>query len=182
MRLRSAFAGLFVVVTAPVCAAAAAMDVTLHRIDSKGIGEPIGTVRLGETPQGLRLHARLDGLIPGPHGFHVHERGACGPQTKDGAPTAGLAAGGHYDPDASGRHEGPAAQGHRGDLPVLVADAQGRVRATVTAPRLRLADVRGRALMVHAGGDNYADRPQALGGGGARVACGVVPGQPAPAR
>jgi Cu-Zn family superoxide dismutase len=27
---------------------------------------------------------------------------------------------------------------------------------------------------VHAGGDNYADEPQPLGGGGARTACGVV--------
>jgi superoxide dismutase, Cu-Zn family len=28
--------------------------------------------------------------------------------------------------------------------------------------------------MIHAGGDNYADAPKPLGGGGARVACGVV--------
>jgi len=27
--------------------------------------------------------------------------------------------------------------------------------------------------MIHAGGDNYTDEP-ALGGGGARVACGVI--------
>ena len=28
--------------------------------------------------------------------------------------------------------------------------------------------------MVHAGGDNYSDMPVPLGGGGARVACGVI--------
>jgi Cu-Zn family superoxide dismutase len=28
--------------------------------------------------------------------------------------------------------------------------------------------------MVHAGGDNYADQPAPLGGGGARVACGTI--------
>jgi superoxide dismutase, Cu-Zn family len=28
--------------------------------------------------------------------------------------------------------------------------------------------------MIHAGGDNYADQPQPLGGGGARIACGVI--------
>ena len=32
----------------------------------------------------------------------------------------------------------------------------------------------GRALMIHANGDNYSDIPKKLGGGGARVACGVV--------
>ena len=37
-----------------------------------------------------------------------------------------------------------------------------------------LADLKGRALMVHAGGDNHADHPMPLGGGGARVACGVI--------
>jgi Cu-Zn family superoxide dismutase len=28
--------------------------------------------------------------------------------------------------------------------------------------------------MIHAGGDNYSDHPEKLGGGGARIACGVV--------
>lgn len=44
------------------------------------------------------------------------------------------------------------------------------------APRLKLADLQGRAIMIHAGGDNYADEPSKLGGGGSRVACGVVKG------
>jgi Cu-Zn family superoxide dismutase len=29
--------------------------------------------------------------------------------------------------------------------------------------------------MIHAGGDNHADHPEKLGGGGARIGCGVVP-------
>ena len=44
----------------------------------------------------------------------------------------------------------------------------------MTANRLKVADVKGRALMIHAGGDNYSDQPKPLGGGGARVACGVI--------
>jgi Cu-Zn family superoxide dismutase len=44
----------------------------------------------------------------------------------------------------------------------------------VIARRLKLADVKGRAIMIHAGGDNYSDQPAPLGGGGARIACGVV--------
>ena len=39
-----------------------------------------------------------------------------------------------------------------------------------------MEDVSGRALMIHEGGDNYADEPKPLGGGGARIACGVIPG------
>jgi len=44
----------------------------------------------------------------------------------------------------------------------------------VLAPRLKMTDVKGHALMVHAGGDNYSDNPEKLGGGGARIACGVA--------
>jgi Cu-Zn family superoxide dismutase len=28
--------------------------------------------------------------------------------------------------------------------------------------------------MIHAGGDNYADKPKKLGGGGERIACAVI--------
>ena len=28
--------------------------------------------------------------------------------------------------------------------------------------------------MIHAGGDNYSDLPKPLGGGGDRIACGVI--------
>ncbi len=30
-------------------------------------------------------------------------------------------------------------------------------------------------LVIHEGGDNYSDTPKPLGGGGGRIACGVVP-------
>ena len=43
------------------------------------------------------------------------------------------------------------------------------------------ADVAGRSLMIHAGGDNYADAPKPLGGGGNRMVCGVIPGTATPA-
>ena len=42
------------------------------------------------------------------------------------------------------------------------------------APRIKLSEIKGRSLMIHAGGDNYSDDPKPLGGGGARVACGVI--------
>jgi Cu-Zn family superoxide dismutase len=45
----------------------------------------------------------------------------------------------------------------------------------VTATRLTLKEVRGRSIMIHEGGDNYSDQPKPLGGGGARIACGVIP-------
>ena len=61
-----------------------------------------------------------------------------------------------------------------GDLPPLFVDNQGKATSPVLAPRIKIADPKGRALMVHAGGDNHSDTPKKLGGGGARMACGVI--------
>jgi len=93
---------------------------------------------------------------------------------KEGKTVPGLAAGAHYDPANTGKHEGPQGKGHLGDLPALTVAADGTATTAVVAPRLKMADMKGRSLMIHAGGDNYSDQPAPLGGGGARVACGVV--------
>ena len=59
-------------------------------------------------------------------------------------------------------------------MPFLYVGADGKAASPVLAPRLKVADLTGRSFMIHAGGDNYSDNPEALGGGGARVACGVI--------
>jgi Cu-Zn family superoxide dismutase len=64
--------------------------------------------------------------------------------------------------------------GHAGDLPVLTVAADGTATETVHALRLSVSSVRGRAVVIHEGGDNFSDQPKPLGGGGARIACGVV--------
>ena len=61
-----------------------------------------------------------------------------------------------------------------GDLPALYVDPQGNATSPVLAPRLKMADLKRRSLMIHMAGDNYSDHPAPLGGGGARVACGVI--------
>jgi Cu-Zn family superoxide dismutase len=148
--------------------------VTMHKIDAAGVGEEIGTLMLADTDMGLRIEAALNGLPPGDRGFHLHEKGSCEPGEKDGKQAAGIGAGDHFDPAATGKHLGPKGSGHRGDLPVLHVDADGRATGVVFAPHLKLADVHGKSFMVHAGGDNYSDKPERLGGGGGRIACGVA--------
>jgi len=155
-------------------ASAEQIVVQMNLISDQGVGASIGTVTLTDTPQGLKLAPALSGLMPGNHGFHIHENPECATGVKDGKPTPGLAAGGHYDPASAGKHEGPVGKGHLGDLPVLTVGADGKATETVVAPRLKTGDVKGRSLMIHAGGDNYADVPEKLGGGGGRIACGVI--------
>ena len=153
---------------------AADVAVTMNLVNEQGVGKSIGTITITEGPKGLVFTPKLTDLTPGLHGFHVHQNPDCAAGMKDGKQVPGLAAGGHYDPAATGKHEGHEGKGHLGDLPVLTVGADGTASTAVTAPRLKMSDVKGRSLMIHAGGDNYSDQPAPLGGGGARVACGVV--------
>lgn len=167
---------LFFALAAGVTAAQAEITVPMHAVDATGVGKPIGQVVITETRHGAVFTPALTGLAPGLHGFHVHENPSCDAKAgADGKPVAGLGAGGHYDPAGTKKHGFPwSDDAHLGDLPALYVDPEGKAANPVLAPRLKLADVKGRALMIHAGGDNHADHPAPLGGGGARVACGVI--------
>jgi Cu-Zn family superoxide dismutase len=148
--------------------------VPMNLVDSTGSIKSIGTVKVSENPYGTIFTPGLAGLPPGLHGFHMHQNPNCGPMEKDGKQVAAGAAGGHYDPENTGRHERPYWGGHLGDLPALYVGADGKATHPVLAPRVKISDVSGHSLMIHAGGDNHADHPEKLGGGGARLACGVV--------
>lgn len=104
------------------------------------------------------------------HGFHLHKNGSCDSITKGGNTILGGAAGGHYDPAKTGKHGFPwTDDNHLGDLPTLYVNSLGRATQPVLAPRVKFDDVKGRALMIHMGGDNHSDHPEKLGGGGARI-------------
>ena len=148
--------------------------IEMNLVNDKGVAESVGTITAKDTQYGLMLMPDLKGLPAGVHGFHVHENPDCGISEKDGKITPAGAAGGHFDPSKTGKHEGPWGEGHLGDLPALYVGADGAATYPVVAPRLKLADIEGRALMFHAGGENHSDEPAPLGGGGARMACGVV--------
>jgi superoxide dismutase, Cu-Zn family len=139
-------------------------------------GEKVGRVVMRERRGGgvVLLVARVHGLAPGFHGFHVHTTGRCD------APTFATA-GGHFNPS------GATHNAHAGDLPSLLVTAHGRATLATATDRFSLADLRdadGSAVMVHSGPDNFANIPPRYGApdqetlntgdSGTRVACGVV--------
>ncbi|HEV2820701.1 MAG TPA: superoxide dismutase family protein [Solirubrobacteraceae bacterium] len=147
----------------------------------KANGNEIGNVRMSETRFGtIDIEARLRGLEPGFHGFHVHAVGRCErPDFKS--------AEGHV-----GEAEGEDHAQHPGDLSSLLVKRNGTVTLRVTTDRFSLDDLRdqdGSAVMVHSGADNFANIPERYapagpdettletGDAGTRVACGeVAPG------
>lgn len=126
---------------------------------------PIGKVVFLDTDYGLLITPTLSTLPPGLHGLHLHQHANCADH--------GTGAGGHFDPKNTNSHQGPYGEGHLGDLPVLYVNADGKANTPTLAPRLKTSDLTGLAVMIHAGGDNYSDAPP-LGGGGARMGCGVI--------
>lgn len=156
-------------------AQAAGGNVEMNLVTSQSVGQSIGTIKISETDKGLEFAPDLRALPPGEHGFHIHAKGSCQPAMKDGKPSAAESAGGHFDPGKTGKHEGPEGEGHLGDLPVLMVNAEGKAITPVYAPRLtKFSDIKGKALMIHVGGDNMSDHPKPTGGGGERYACGVI--------
>ncbi len=156
-------------------ASARAEDAAMTLVGPTGTGDAVGTVSIAASAGGAVFTLNLKGLPPGPHGFHVHENGQCGPTAMNGVAIPAGAAGGHWDSDHTNKHAGPTGDGHSGDLPLLTVAADGTATQSLVGPRIAdIGVLKGHALVIHMNGDNYSDQPAALGGGGARLACGVV--------
>ena len=128
-----------------------------------------GTVSFRKVGGKVRIEARVAGLTPGEHGFHVHESGDCS------APDA-TSAKGHFNPagKAHGHHGG--SDRHAGDMPNLVADNGGKATLTADLDMLALnegpAGIVKRSVVIHADPDDYKSQP--AGNSGKRVACGTI--------
>ena len=144
------------------------IKIPMHMLtsDAANNGGNIGYVTAQDTKHGLLLTPHLQHLSPGIHGFHIHAYPNCGDHGKKAGP--------HFDPRKTNKHLGPYGQGHLGDLPVLIVNKQAKASLPVLAPRLAVKDIRNHSLMIHKHGDNYSDKPKANGGGGKRLACGVI--------
>jgi len=166
--------GVAVAADKPVTTESLKIDVQL--LDPVKGNQDAGHIVVTESKYGLVFTPELKGLTAGIHGFHIHENPSCDAKEKEGKLTAGLAAGGHWNPNGAKAHGSPwSDEAHLGDLPPLYVDEEGHATNPVLAPRLKtLSEVKGHSIMIHAGGDNHSDHPKPLGGGGARMACGVI--------
>jgi Cu-Zn family superoxide dismutase len=127
-----------------------------------------GTIRFTREAEGIRVAGEIEGLQPGEHGFHIHEKGDCSSPNAESA-------GAHWDPAGEPHGGRDADRRHAGDLGNITADASGRARVDFVDARLvhhGLATLVGLALVVHSARDDLASQP--AGNAGARVACGRI--------
>jgi len=128
-----------------------------------------GSVNFVQKGDKVTVAARVSGLAPGSHGFHIHDKGDC-------SSGDGMSAGGHFNPQGKPHAHPATADRHAGDMPMLVADASGDATVTADLDVITLgagaADIVGRSVIVHQDPDDFKTQP--TGNSGARVACGVI--------
>ena len=128
-----------------------------------------GTVTFTQKGNRVGVEAKVSGLTPGRHGFHVHEKGDCS------APD-GMSAGGHFNPTGKPHGNPNLPDHHAGDMPTLVADASGNATLSSDVDVMTIGsgatDIVGKAVIVHKDPDDFTTQP--TGNSGARVACGVI--------
>jgi superoxide dismutase, Cu-Zn family len=130
-----------------------------------------GNLQLAAMEQGVRITGQVTGLQPtSEHGIHIHEKGDC-------SASDATSAGEHLNPEIA-QHGNPTAFTHHlGDMPNIMADANGMAQVDATIATATLGDggrrdLMGKAVIVHAMRDDYTTQPS--GESGARIACGVI--------
>ena len=122
----------------------------------------------------MRIFLPAQGLEPGEHGIHIHEKGDITPDFE--------AAGEHFNPTGAqhgfNNPKGP----HAGDLENITVREDKTADYSTATDRVTLAsgkensllDEDGSALVIHAKADDYTTDPS--GGSGDRVVAGVIEG------
>ena len=129
-----------------------------------------GTVDFYEAAGGVRVVAKVSGLTPGAHGFHIHDKGDC-------SAADGSSAGGHFNPTGA-KHGAPTdPERHAGDFGNLSADASGNARIEFVSRSISFdgpTSIVGKGVIVHANPDDLKSQTPTPGNAGPRVACGNI--------
>ena len=158
------------VITVAGCAALTdAPPAARAELQARSGSQVSGSVTFAPKGDAVLVVARVSGLTPGEHGFHVHEGGDCAAPDAAGAK-------GHFNPGGMMHGYHQHMEHHAGDLPNLVANAGGVAEYRQEVQGLRLDagpnGILGRSVIVHADADDYRSQP--AGNSGRRVACGVI--------
>lgn len=139
------------------------------KMEARSGSSVAGMVSFSQQGNTLMVEAKISGLTPGEHGFHIHESGDCSAADASSAK-------GHFNPGAKSHGHHAGMERHGGDMPNLVADAYGNASFKAEVSMLTLGSdatgIMNRSVVIHADPDDYKSQP--AGNSGKRIACGTI--------
>jgi superoxide dismutase, Cu-Zn family len=168
MQIRKWIFGFAILFVAALPAAAQ----SAHADIMNASGQKIGEAKFHQTKEGVSISVNVSQIPPGDHGIHIHATGQCvAPDFKT--------AGAHFNPDNKQHGAKNPAGMHNGDLGNIMANAEGKAKATFVDSHVTLGDgptslfpTGGTSIMIHAQPDDETTDPS--GNSGGRFACGVI--------
>ncbi|WP_452229349.1 MULTISPECIES: superoxide dismutase family protein [unclassified Lacinutrix] len=142
------------------------------KLEPKSDSKVKGDIAFTEEDGKIRMVAIIEGMDPGTtHAMHIHEKADC-------SAADGTSSGGHWNPTAQPHGKwGDTAGYHKGDIGNLTAEENGRAYLEFSTDEWCLGcgdpnkDILGKAIIVHAGADDYG---QPTGNAGGRISCGGI--------
>jgi Cu-Zn family superoxide dismutase len=136
----------------------------------KSGSELSGLAVLTETGGEVEFDVRIERVEPGLHAVHIHETGDCSAEDA-------TSAGGHWNPTGVEHGRWGEPPYHLGDIGNIEVGEDGKGALTLRTDRWSIGgspdhDVVGKAVVVHAGADDFTSQPS--GAAGERIGCGVI--------
>lgn len=142
------------------------------KLEPKSDSNVNGSAVFTETEGKVTMVAVFDGLTPGTHAIHLHEKSDC--SSPDGKST-----GGHWNPTNEQHGKWGDVNGyHKGDIGNFEADENGNGTITFSTDQWCIGcgdsnkDIIDKAIIVHQGVDDFTTQP--TGDAGGRVSCGGI--------
>lgn len=146
--------------------------VAVVQLQSKSGSNVSGMVTFTEKEGVVTMVLEAEGLTPGIHAIHIHEKADC--SSPDGS-----SAGGHWNPthQPHGKWGDPNGY-HKGDIGNITADANGRASLTFKTDQWCLgcddvtSNLIGHSVIIHTDADDFVSQP--TGNAGGRISCGGI--------